>query len=52
MSNLETPITPQPIETWRACKDKDESLYEFTQAEIDKFGLQDCEWKEVTDDEQ
>ncbi|WP_125607929.1 DUF1642 domain-containing protein [Lapidilactobacillus bayanensis] len=50
-ANPETPVTPQSIATWRACKDKDESLFEFTDAEITKFGLQDCEKEEVTDDE-
>lgn len=49
-ANSETPVTPQTIATWSACKDKNESLFEFTDAEITKFGLQDCEKEEVTDD--
>lgn len=51
-ANSETPVTPQAIATWRALKDKDKSLFEFTNAEITKFGLQDCEKEEVTDNEQ
>ena len=46
-ANPETPVTPQPIATWHACEDKDVSLFEFTDAEITKFGLQDCEKEEV-----
>ena len=51
-ANSETPVTPQTIATWRVCKGKDESLFEFTDAEITKFGLQDCDKEEATDDEQ
>ncbi|RNE07381.1 hypothetical protein FAM22279_01965 [Lacticaseibacillus paracasei] len=32
--------------------DLDENVAQFTEAEIEQFGLQDCEKEEVTDDEQ
>lgn len=33
-------------------EDTDESLFQFTEAEIEHYGLQDCEKEEVADDEQ
>ncbi|MFD1466493.1 DUF1642 domain-containing protein [Lapidilactobacillus mulanensis] len=50
MAKLETPVVPSPVTSYETAYDKYKPLYEFTDAEITKFGLQDCEREEVTDD--
>ena len=51
-AKLETPIIPSPVTSYQTAYDQYKPLYWFTDAEITKFGLQDCEKEEVTDDEQ
>ena len=48
-AKLETPIVPSPVTSYQTAYGQYKPLYWFTDAEITKFGLQDCDKVEVTD---
>lgn len=46
-AKLKTPIVPSPVTSYQTSYDQYKPLYWFADAEITKFGLQDCEQEEV-----
>ena len=49
-AKLETPIVPSPVTSYQTAYGQYKPLYWFTDEEITKFSLHDCEREEVTDD--
>ena len=49
-AKLETPIVPSPVTSYQTAYGQYKPLYWFTDEEITKFDLQDCEKELVADD--